>query len=165
MTETTKAEKLPVAAPCVASVLWLLSLLFMGWTAPVFLEMFRDFGVDPLPYPLRLISHLHWHWTLPLGGLIAAGLLWSSRHWSRRTTLAVDAVAMALAVVALIAFFCTVFRPIFRVNGAGDCAGDPARHDARCLALFPNIVQVVCLAPTVPEPLTGGHRCNDSDGV
>ena len=117
MNEIDIAEKKPIVLPCIASFLCILSLFFIGWTAPAFMEMYRDFGVDPLPPHLRVISHIHWFWTLPLGGLVAAGLILSSRHWSRKTTLSIDIAFIMLAILVFIAFVFAVFLPIFGPMG------------------------------------------------
>jgi hypothetical protein len=110
---TERDEKKPIVLPCIAAVLCLLFFLLIGWASPVFLEMYRDFGVDPLPLSLRVISIIHWSWTLPLGGLVAAGLVWGSRHCPRKTTVLIDAVAIALAAGLFVMFIVSVFQPIF----------------------------------------------------
>ena len=89
------------------------------------MEMFRDFGVNPLPLHLRVISRLHWVWTLPVGTLVAVGLMWSSRHWPRKTTLSIDTAAIALAIVVFIAFVLAVFQPIFGPMGTIEETAEP----------------------------------------
>jgi hypothetical protein len=66
--------------------------------------MFKDFGIDPLPFNMQIISRIHWCWTLPLGIIVAAGLIWSSRHWSRKTTLRVATAAIVMAILVFVAF-------------------------------------------------------------
>ena len=125
MNKTEIFEKKPIVLPCIAAFLCIVSLFLVGWAAPVFMEMFRDFGVNPLPLHLRVISRLHWVWTLPVGTLVAVGLMWSSRHWPRKTTLSIDTAAIALAIVVFIAFVLAVFQPIFGPMGTIEETAEP----------------------------------------
>lgn len=111
MNEPKDIEKKPILLPCIVGFLFTLSLFLIGWAAPVFVQMFRDFKIDPLPLNIRIISHIHWLWTLPLGCLVASILIWGSRRWSRKTRLIVDVIAIVLAVIVFIAFVLTTFRP------------------------------------------------------
>lgn len=113
MNETDIVKKKPIVLPCIAGFLCILSLFMIGWVAPVFVQMFQDFGIDPLPVNMQIISHIHWFWTLPLGCVVAAGLIWGFRHWSRKTNHVVDVVAIVSAVIIFVAFAFTAFIPIF----------------------------------------------------
>ena len=109
MNEIASVDTKPVVLPCTAALLCLLSFSAIGWAAPVFAEIFRDFGVDSLQ--LRALSGIHWGWTLPLGCIVAAVLIRGSRQWSRRTNLKVDIAAIIFAIVMLLAFIYTIFVP------------------------------------------------------
>jgi hypothetical protein len=113
MNKTVIIEKGSIILPCIAGFLCILSLFLIGWAAPVFMKMYRDFGIDPLPPHLRVISLIHWFWTLPLGAVVAGGLIWSSRRWSRNTTLSINIAAMTLAILVFTGFVFTLFQPIF----------------------------------------------------
>ena len=117
MNETNTAQKKSVLLPCIAACLCLLSLSVIGWLGPVFGALFRghDDGLDPLPVDRQIIFHIHWCWTIPIGCIVAAILLWGSRQWSRRTSAVVSVAAIISAVGAIIAFLVTAFRPIFHM--------------------------------------------------
>jgi len=113
MNETDTARKRPIVLPCIAGLLCVLSLFLIGKAAPVFVEMYRVFEIDPLPPNILIISRIHWFWTLPLGSIIAAILIWGSRRWSRRTNLVVDVVCIVSAVTIFMTFAITAFVPVF----------------------------------------------------
>lgn len=115
MNATDKLEKKPIVLPCIAGCICILSLLLMGTAAPAFLEMYRDFGIDPLPVPLRVIAIFHWMWTVPVGLLVALVLIWGTRHWSRATNLRIDVTAIVLAITMVVAFAYTIL--FTRVGG------------------------------------------------
>jgi len=106
------AEKKTIWLPYVAGFICILLLFLIGLAAPVFMEMYRCAEIEHL-VRLRAISHIHWFWTLPLGGLIAVGLIWISRRWSRKINLWVDSIAIGLAILVFIVFCFNLFRPIF----------------------------------------------------
>lgn len=109
MNDIAPAEKKPVVLPCTAALLCLLSFSVIGWAAPEFAEIYRDFGID-LPR-IRALSLIHWSWTIPMGCLVAAVLIRGSRHWSRSTNLKVDIAAIILAIALFVAFVCTILAP------------------------------------------------------
>jgi len=94
----------PLVLPCIAGSLCVISLLLIGVTAPEFVHTTRELVGSPLPLVTRIISHIHWEWTLPLGCMIAAVLIWGSRRWSRQTSNQADKIAIALSVLGFIAF-------------------------------------------------------------
>jgi hypothetical protein len=127
MIESTTVIKKPIALPCIAGVLTILSLFLIGIEGSVFPEMYRDFGIDSLPWNIRFISYFHWHWTLPFGCLLAAAILWGSRRWHRERSILVAGLAAALAVVLFFAFACISMMP---VSNMSSLIGDAEHHPA-----------------------------------
>ena len=116
MTETETTEKKPIVLPCIAAVLSIASLFLIGQAGPAFSEMYKDFGVDALPWNIQFISCFHFLWTLPLGCLVAGVLLWGSRRWTRRRSLLVAGLAAGLAVVCFFVFVFISMMPIFHMS-------------------------------------------------
>lgn len=116
MDETDIVEKKPIVFPCIAGFLRVPSLFMVGWAGPVFVEMFRDFGIDPLPLDMQIISRIRWFWIFSLYCLIAAMLISGSRQWARKMNLIVDVLSIVLAVTLSFAFAFTAFLPIFNTR-------------------------------------------------
>lgn len=103
----------PIVLPWIAACICLLSLLLIGMAAPVFLEMYSGFGIDPLPLHLRIVALIHWIWTVPVGLFIASILIWGTKHWSRVTNLRIDVAAIVVAITVILAFaYATLFIPV-----------------------------------------------------
>lgn len=92
-----------------------MAFLLVGLSGPVFMEMFPDFGMDPLPLRLKVVSVLHWWWTLPLGLGVAFVLAKGRRRWSVRTNRIAGVAIIMLSVAILLAFALSVFTPVFRM--------------------------------------------------
>ena len=106
--------------PCIAGTLCVLILFSIGLVAQVFTAMWRDFYIDPQPIPHQIVSLIHWAWTLPLGIVIAAALIFGSRRWSRRVTTIVSLLIILLAIVMLLAFVASLYsRPIRGIGIVG----------------------------------------------
>ncbi len=72
-----------------------------GLASGVYVEMFRDFGVDDL-WPQRVHKFIHWQWTFPLSVVLAVALVWKTRVVSVRQNRLID-LLVCLAVFALLA--------------------------------------------------------------
>ncbi len=90
---------------------WVTSALLGGFTIGVFtlqglasgvyVEMYRDFGVDDL-WPQRIHKFIHWQWTLPVSIMLAIALVLKAKAASPRCNRLIDLV-VCLAVFALVA--------------------------------------------------------------
>lgn len=116
MTNIDITVKKPIVLPCIASALCILCLFVIGQAGPAFSKTYAAFGIDPLPWNIRFISHFHTYWTLPLGGLMAVGLIWGSRRWSRKRSLVVAGLAVVAAVILFILFAFMAMMPIFHMS-------------------------------------------------
>jgi hypothetical protein len=105
----------PNRMPYVAGTLGVIALFLVGVSAPVFMEMFRDFGMDPLPPHLRVVSAIHWWWTVPVGFGIAIALASGRDRWSMWTNRIASATVIVFWVAILLAFALSVFTPVFRL--------------------------------------------------
>ena len=52
-------------------------LTFQGFACPLFEDMFHDFGIQMRGW-LRLLTMVRWWWTLPVGIVSAALLIWKA---------------------------------------------------------------------------------------
>ena len=101
--------------PYVAGTLCILAFLLVGLAAPVFMEMFRDFGIDPLPPRLRIVSVIQWWWTVPLAVGIALLLVRGRTRWSVRASRIAGITIIIVSVAILLAFGLAVFTPVFKL--------------------------------------------------
>ena len=101
--------------PYVAGVLCIMAFLLVGLSAPVFMEMFRDFGMAPLPRHLRMVSVTHWWWTVPLGLGVAVVLAKGRQRWSLRTNRITAVTIIMFSIAVVLAFALSVFTPVFRL--------------------------------------------------
>ena len=99
---------------CVVAVIFSLQVLAAGLVAPVFSEMFMDFGPQ-LPLLSRLVLSNHYLWMF--AGV--AGVVWSiilfiwARNGSpvvRRIASAIAAVTFLLGQTLMVAYFLPVFQ-------------------------------------------------------
>jgi hypothetical protein len=111
MNEADTVVKKPIVLPCIAGTLCVLCLFVIGQAGTVFPEMYKDFGIDPLPWNVRVISLFHWFWTLPLGIAISVLLIWGSRRWSRKTNRIADVACIVLAILIFFGFTFVAFMP------------------------------------------------------
>jgi len=116
MTDNDTVGRKPIVLPCIAGALCIASLFIIGKAGTAFPEMYRDFGIDPLPWNIRVISLFHWFWTLPLGCLVATVLLWGSRQWTRKRSLLVAGLATVFAVMLFFAFAFIAMMPILHMS-------------------------------------------------
>lgn len=117
MSKNTTVQKKSIVLACLAGFFCTVSLFLIGWTAPVFVGMYRDLGVDPLPANIRIISHIHWFWTMPIGCLIAGIMIWGSeRWWSQKASVAVNMTVMSVAVLVLMLFAFTSVLSVFDIQ-------------------------------------------------
>jgi hypothetical protein len=97
--------------PLVAGTICILALLLVGLSAPVFTKIYHECGIDPLPLRLKVVSMIHWWWTLPAGVAVALVLARGRQRWCVRTNRIVGAITILLSFAVLVAYAlsaCTV---------------------------------------------------------
>jgi len=72
-----------------------LLLSFQGVACPVIIEMYRGFALK-LEWPHYLLSVVQWYWTVPLGILSAAALVWKAKRVPVRLNHIIDLVVFLI---------------------------------------------------------------------
>jgi hypothetical protein len=101
--------------PYIAGAFCILVFLLIGLSAPVLMEMYTDFGIDPLPFHLKVISMIYWWWTLPFGFVVALTLACGRFTWSIKTNRIAGLAIIILSIGILAIFAISIFRPIFKM--------------------------------------------------